>query len=723
LFRPVAWRLLAVLLFSLALPAHATTYYVDAGAGSNTYNGLYSAFSGGTNGPKLNIGSAITAASSGDVISVASGFYGLETNWDLSTKALTLLPQGQVIVYQSDPWLTFSIGDGISDGWRQYYFGSSTTTNYLSCATCDPNDNGVSNYGEFTNGTDPIVMAATAVIPTNRLIDWTQAGMGPGGIPTVTTTSTVISAGANAGTIQTALDNAASNSVVILSTGSYTINAELKIRHNGVVLRGADPSGTGVVFNGASPLADSSNPDIMLNIGEQDIIFPSVVTDACGYSTTPYSNNWIAGFSVGMTNIYVAANATTQNLAAGMIIGLDEHDDGTNLVPGIGDTDASYARECNRRSLSEYKVITSVVTNQITFYPGLISPYWNASLDPAIFWPDTNAADYVSLCGVENITFNGNNLPKYVVNIGPSFHCWIKNCFINNVHSGTSGESQLGASFAVNFEVRHSTLTPGPTPSSYGNYDFSPHNCSGYRFEDNIFNGYYNPILHYECSGYVEAFNYFTNDLDQATDGNEGCYCAGPTANFAAHGGQVFFGLVEGNYARYHEYYNNNGYETYGVTFRNRLTGYEKPTDTNASSSFRPIRLMENSWYESIVGNILGTSNYTTPYEGASGGDAVYCTAGTNGDFISGGPADVDFSDPKVTNTLFRAGNWDAVNEAVVWGTIAMQPITNSLAYSGRPAWYPASLTWPPFDPNGPTLTPTNLPAFYRFLHNGADAP
>jgi len=63
------------------------------------------------------------------------------------------------------------------------------------------------------------------------------------------------------------------------------------------------------------------------------------------------------------------------------------------------------------------------------------------------------------------------------------------------------------------------------------------------------------------------------------------------------------------------------------------------------------------------------------------------------------------------------------VNEAVVWGTIAMQPITNSLAYSGRPAWYPASLTWPPFDPNGPTLTPTNLPAFYRFLHNGADAP
>ena len=61
------------------------------------------AFGAGTNGPKLNIGSAITAASSGDVISVASGFYGLETNWDLSTKALTLLPQGQVIVYQSDP--------------------------------------------------------------------------------------------------------------------------------------------------------------------------------------------------------------------------------------------------------------------------------------------------------------------------------------------------------------------------------------------------------------------------------------------------------------------------------------------------------------------------------------------------------------------------------------------------------------------------------------------
>jgi hypothetical protein len=49
-----------------------------------------------------------------------------------------------------------SVGDGISDWWRARYFGGSgTTTNSQSCATCDPDQDGVDNRHEYLADTDP----------------------------------------------------------------------------------------------------------------------------------------------------------------------------------------------------------------------------------------------------------------------------------------------------------------------------------------------------------------------------------------------------------------------------------------------------------------------------------------------------------------------------------------------------------------------------------------
>ncbi len=49
-----------------------------------------------------------------------------------------------------------SVGDGISDSWRATQFGSPTTTNANSCATCDPDGDGLNNLQEYLAGTAPL---------------------------------------------------------------------------------------------------------------------------------------------------------------------------------------------------------------------------------------------------------------------------------------------------------------------------------------------------------------------------------------------------------------------------------------------------------------------------------------------------------------------------------------------------------------------------------------
>ena len=49
-----------------------------------------------------------------------------------------------------------SVGDGIPNAWRaQYFGGTGTTTNSQSCATCDPDHDGVDNYHEYVADTNP----------------------------------------------------------------------------------------------------------------------------------------------------------------------------------------------------------------------------------------------------------------------------------------------------------------------------------------------------------------------------------------------------------------------------------------------------------------------------------------------------------------------------------------------------------------------------------------
>jgi len=76
-----------------------------------------------------------------------------------------------------------SVGDAIPDWWRaQYFGGSGATTNSTSCATCDADGDGMSNYQEFMIGTDPTNSASSIHItairhPSNDVcVTWTTVG-------------------------------------------------------------------------------------------------------------------------------------------------------------------------------------------------------------------------------------------------------------------------------------------------------------------------------------------------------------------------------------------------------------------------------------------------------------------------------------------------------------------------------------------------------------------
>lgn len=101
--------------------------------------------------------------------------------------------------------LTYStVGDGIPDWWRGEYFGA-TTTNYLSCASCDPTGDGISNLQKYQNSLNPFVSysitAPPAVISYSTGNPAFVPDLGPGASYSWSITNGTITSSANAASI------------------------------------------------------------------------------------------------------------------------------------------------------------------------------------------------------------------------------------------------------------------------------------------------------------------------------------------------------------------------------------------------------------------------------------------------------------------------------------------------------------------------------------------
>src|SRR4029078_8062648 len=68
-------------------------------------------------------------------------------------------------------------------------------------------------------------------------------------------------------------------------------------------------------------------------------------------------------------------------------------------------------------------------------------------------------------------------------------------------------------------------------------------------------------------------------------------------------------------------------------------------------------------------------------------------------------------------------GNYDVVNNGIVWdSTITDHNVPNSYYLGNKPAWF-GDRPWPPYDPASPSSAAiTNIPAGYRWVF-GTDPP
>jgi hypothetical protein len=373
--------------------------------------------------------------------------------------------------------------------------------------------------------------------------------------------------------------------------------------------------------------------------------------------------------------------------------------------------------DTNRRMGGMFKVRSKTDTT-ITFDPPL--PFDFSGMDPLAV---RNSPTTIQGVGYESFTVDQSAVTVNIwsIQISSAWGCWIKDVEFKNNKGRIIYMSNV-----ARCELRESyTNGPAAVLPNHEGLDFGG-NDSWCLVENNIVSPGGPPIVFGDgggfCIGNVIAYNYITAVQPNSWD-----------ATFN-HGPHNMLNLCEGNV--FQNSFKDDGYfgsSSHNTLFRNVIQGQ--------------VSLKHFCNYYNVVGNILGKTTspkLTRVYESEVSDywnqhlypiyELGFPNIGNShyvGTFGPTTPPDYHTLpntldgcqqlDRNVKATIIRHGNYDYVNNTVVWDpAISDHTIPNSLYLAGKPAWW-GDLPWPAI---GPDLTPMvgMIPAQQRFA-NGMPAP
>jgi hypothetical protein len=356
---------------------------------------------------------------------------------------------------------------------------------------------------------------------------------------------------------------------------------------------------------------------------------------------------------------------------------------------------------------------------------------WDPATYPGNYYPGAWWSDLVQNDGLENLTVDhSQTADDTAITLYDCYQCWVR-----NVRSLYAARAHILVHQSMYPVIRDNYLY-GAQTAEQKSYAIETWEASGLLIENNIIQQATEPVIFGQYSGSVVGYNY------TVSHGFIGSTCVSHMSY--SHGGGAEMNLMEGNTTVGIESDDWWGSNDLGTLFRNTLSGWQ----SGKTCATIPIELNSYARAFNAVGNVLGQPAYHSTYEAyassISGGvnlgnaDASIYTLGTTGNNGNGNcvgsqgstctpPSTNCMCDSAVRATLMRWGNYDTVTGGTKWDSTEASPaavsyinanfsssyfsslaqtLPNSLYYTSKPSWWPATKAWPPI---GPDVSSGNL--------------
>jgi len=389
--------------------------------------------------------------------------------------------------------------------------------------------------------------------------------------------------------------------------------------------------------------------------------------------------------------------------------------------------------------------------------------YWAAmaSCNPQVAYhnPTTVWAGVESLQVYANGTADSGGVPQSSAitseGIYNCAYCWVK-----GIENNYSDGDHVQVEESYRDEIRDSYFA-GTWFHQAGQTDATVNvreKSSGVLVENNIFERLHLSVMEeWGSSGNVFAYNFSTGNFDTSVCTgtiSANSYCVTMMDYDLNHGAHPQFSLVEGNVGARVEADEIWGSTSHDAYFRNWMSGTtfdcnplkdgrQNYSCNSGAWTNEAIRAYEASqvygasvggtgtWYESVIGNVLGSAaqqSLGTPYT-SGGSPCTACQVSPTTRLYSDQPTDLTFgylssgdntgacssrSSCMAFTTNFLHGNYDYAASAVeVWQPGVTHTLPPSFTHSSQPSWWGSSIPWPAI---GPDVTSGDTASGHAYL-------